>query len=101
VAGEPHEPLDGCFVAGFPTIGIRVLGVFGLQPERAGFTVVEVAGSRPASLARPDGSRLYTPTLPGGAAARLFSVAGGEELLELGWRTRALLVPSGAGRWKA
>jgi hypothetical protein len=60
--------------------------VFGLQPERAGFTVVEVSGSRPVGLARADGSALFSPTLPGGVAARLFSLVGAEELLELGWR---------------
>jgi hypothetical protein len=85
--GTPPEPLDGCFVHAAPHgQSLRVLGVFGLQRERAGFTVVEVAGIRPIALARPDGSALFSPTLPGGVAARLFSLVGGEELLELGWR---------------
>jgi hypothetical protein len=104
VSGVPPEPLDGCFVHALPeATSIRVLGVFGVHRERAGFTVVEVAGTRPVALVRPDGSHLFSPTLPGGAAARLFSLAGGEELLELGWRTRTLLVPSSAegSRWKA
>jgi hypothetical protein len=104
VTGVPPEPLDGCFVHVLPEeTSLRVLGVFGLHRERAGFTVVEVAGIRPVALVRPDGSPLFSPTLPGGAAARLFSLAGGEELLELGWRTRTLLVPSSAevSRWKA
>jgi hypothetical protein len=104
VAGIPPEPLDGCFVhLSRDGRSLRVLGVFGLQPERAGFTVVEVAGSRPVGLTRADGSALFAPTLPGGVAARLFSLVGGEELLELGWRTRGLLVPSSAeeSRWKA
>src|SRR4051812_43978567 len=103
VTGAPPEPLDGCFVHPSPDEGLlRVLGVFGLQPERAGFTVVEVAGSRPAGLLRADGTALFSPTLPGGVAARLFSLSGGEELLELGWRTRGLLVTSSAevGRWR-
>jgi hypothetical protein len=103
VVGAPPEPLDGCFVHPSPDgDSLRVLGVFGLQPERAGFTVVEVAGSRPLGLARADDSELFSPTLPGGVAARLFSLAGAEELLELGWRTRGLLVPSSAeaSRWK-
>ena len=104
VAGAPPEPLDGCFVH-VPTAPavLRVLGVFGLHRERAGFTVVEVSGPRPHALVRADGSRLFSPTLPGGAAARLFSLAGGEELLELGWRTRGVLVPSSAegSRWRA
>jgi hypothetical protein len=104
VPGSPHEPLDGCFVHAAPDgTSLRVLGVFGLHRERPGFTVVEVAGPRSVGLSRPDGSELFSPTLPGGAAARLFSLAGGEELLELGWRTRTLLVPSAAelSRWRA
>ena len=104
VTGNPPEPLDGCFVHASPDeTSLRVLGVFGLHGERAGFTVVEVAGTRPVGLVRPDGSELFSPTLAGGAASRLFSLAGGEELLELGWRTRTLLVPSSAegSRWRA
>jgi hypothetical protein len=101
VADAPPEPMDGCFVHGSQKVGVTVLGVFGLQPERSGFTVVEVAGPRPVALARPDGSRLFSPTLPGGALAGLFSITGAEELLELGWRTRPLLVAPEAGRWKA
>ena len=104
VTGVPPEPLDGCFVHASPEgTSLRVLGVLGLHREREGFTVVEVAGTRPVALVRPDGSELFSPTLPGGAAARLFSLAGGEELLELGWRTRTLLVPSSAevSRWRA
>ena len=104
VTGVPPEPLDGCFVHAWPEgTSLRVLGVFGLHQERAGFTVVEVAGPRPSGLVRLDGSQLFSPTLPGGAAARLFSLVGEEELLELGWRTRTLLVPSSAegSRWRA
>lgn len=104
VSGVPPEPLDGCFVHALAEgRSIRVLGVLGLHRERTGFTVVEVAGPRPIALVRPDGSQLFSPTLPGGAAARLFSLVGEEELLELGWRTRALLVPSSAevSRWRA
>jgi len=104
VSGVPPEPLDGCFVHALAEgTSIRVLGVLGLHRERAGFTVVEVAGPRPSGLVRLDGSQLFSPTLPGGAAARLFSLVGEEELLELGWRTRTLLVPSSAevSRWRA
>jgi hypothetical protein len=91
VAASPPEPLDGCFIYPWPDeTSLRVLGVLGLHAERAGFTVVEVAGPHPFALHRPDGSRLFSPTLPGGAAAGLFSLAGEEELLELGWRTRTL-----------
>jgi hypothetical protein len=104
VTGEAPEPLDGCFVHASPEgTSLSVLGVFGVYHERAGFTVVEVAGTRPIALVRADGSPLFSPTLQGGAAAGLFSLAGGEELLELGWRTRTLLVPSSAevSRWRA
>jgi hypothetical protein len=87
VLGVPHEPLDGCFIYAPPESGeLRVLGVFGLHPDRPGFTVVEAAGPRVPHLARPDGSALFAPLLPGGAAAGLYSLAGGDELLELGFR---------------
>ncbi len=95
VAGAPHEPLDGCFVHASPgSSELRVLGVFGLHPDRPGFTVVEAAGPSTPHLARADGSALFAPLLPGGAAARLHSLAGGEELLELAYR----MVGSTAGR---
>jgi hypothetical protein len=95
VSGAPHEPLDGCFVHGSSgTRELSVLGVFGLHPDRPGFTVVEAAGPPAPHLARADGSALFAPLLPGGAAARLHSLAGGEELLELGYR----MVGSTAGR---
>ncbi len=87
VPGAAHEPLDGCFIhRGTGPGELRVLGVFGLHPDRPGLTVVEAAGPRIPHLARPDGSALYAPLLPGGAAAGLRSLAGGEELLELGYR---------------
>jgi hypothetical protein len=79
-----------------------VLGVFGIHPERQGFSVVEVSGPRSDALAREDGSGLFTPVLPGGAAAGLFSLVGGEELLELGWRSRdlATAVSAEAPQWR-
>jgi hypothetical protein len=104
IPGEPHEPLDGCFVHTLPdAAGLRVLGVFGIHPERQGFSVVEVSGPKPESLAREDGSALFTPVLPGGAAARLFSLVGEEELLELAWRSLVLAnaAPAEAARWRA
>jgi len=67
-----------------------VLGIFGLRPDRAGFSAVEVGGARPGRPARADGSALFAPTLPGGKAAGLHSITGEEELLELGWRTTGL-----------
>ena len=88
--GESHEPLDGCFVHSPAADSLRVLGVFGVRPERLGFSVVEAEGPRAADLRRPDGSMLFSPLLPGGASAGLHSIAGSEELLELGWRTRAM-----------
>ena len=95
VPGHPPEPLDGCFVHQAPDgISLRVLGVFGIHPEREGFSVVEAVGSRPLALVRADGSELFTPTLTGGKTAGLFSLTGEEELLELGWRTRELGSPS-------
>jgi hypothetical protein len=86
VPGEPAEPLDGYFIhaAGEE---LRVLGVFGIRPDRMGFSVVEAVGERPGTLARPDGTPVFAPALPGGAAAGLRSLVGAEELLELGWRT--------------
>jgi hypothetical protein len=97
IPGHPPEPLDGCFV--HPTsdgTGVRVLGVFGLHPERGGFSVVEATGPRPLTLVRADGTELYSPTLTGGRAAGLYSIAGEEELLDLGWRIQEL----GAGSWE-
>ena len=76
---------------------LRVLGVFGLRPERQGFSVVEATGPRPANLRRPDGTALFAPVLPGGSVARLHSLVGAEELLELGWRARQLAAPSTTG----
>jgi hypothetical protein len=90
VEGEPPEPLDGCFVSRVPTADLRVLAIFGLRPDRAGFSAVEVGGPRPGRLARADGSALFAPTLAGGKAAGLHSITGEEELLELGWRTTGL-----------
>lgn len=87
--GAPHEPLDGCFVLDRGTGELSVLGVFGLHPDRMGFTVAEAAGGPAPALAREDGSRLFAPLMSGGAAAGLHSIAGLEELLELGWRGRA------------
>ncbi|MFL5402501.1 MAG: hypothetical protein ACJ8BF_06750 [Gemmatimonadales bacterium] len=91
VPGAAQEPLDGCFIYDSPdSRAIHVLGIFGLHRDRAGFSVVEIAGDRPSALLRADGSNLFSAALPGGAAAGLFSITGEEELLELGWRLRAL-----------
>lgn len=95
VEGGPPEPLDGCFVA--PADGrVSVVAVFGLQPNRPGFTVVDLAGPRAGRLAREDRSRLFSPKLEGGQAAGLFQVIGDLELLELVYRMNDLLGPNGA-----
>jgi hypothetical protein len=102
IENEAPEPLDGIFVSRVPGGHLRVLGIFGLRPERAGFSAVEAAGGRVERLAREDGSPLFHPTLPGAAAAGLRSIVGEGELLELGWRTQSLAadVETGAARWK-
>ena len=57
IPGDPHEPLDGWFQYHEPEAGLlRVLGVFGIHPDRPGFSVVEVSGPRSVGLARSDGS---------------------------------------------
>jgi hypothetical protein len=78
------EPLDGCFVHSTASGALRVLGIFGLRPERLGFSAVEATGPRPEVLERSDGSALFASALGPG---RLHSIASPEELLELGWRT--------------
>jgi len=102
VENEAPEPLDGIFVSRVPGGHLRVLGIFGLRPDRAGFSAVEATGGRVERLAREDGSPVFDPTLPGGAAAGLRSIVGEAELLELGWRTRGLAagVETGEARWK-
>ncbi|NNG16816.1 MAG: hypothetical protein HKM89_10080, partial [Gemmatimonadales bacterium] len=88
---EPHEPLDGWFLSPGPSDdSIRVLGIFGLHPERMGFSVVEVMGARPAGLVRPDGTPPFASVLPAGDDAGLYSLVGTEELLELAWRSHGL-----------
>lgn len=84
-ADGPHEPLDGIFIHSRDG-SIAALGVFGLHADRPGLSVAEVIGPRPAALARTDGSAIFSPVLPGGGAAGLHSITGGEELLELAWR---------------
>ncbi|MEP6574330.1 MAG: hypothetical protein ABJD11_16630 [Gemmatimonadota bacterium] len=94
--GEPHEPLDGLFVRPWPTGGYFILAIFGLHPGREGFSVVDVDGHVPEALERRDGSALYAPVLPGGAAAGLFSIIGEDELLALGERTVPLVTAAAA-----
>ena len=97
IPGHPSEPLDGCFVHSTPDgAALRVLGVFGIHPERVGFSVVEAVGPKPLALVRADGTELFAPALTGGQAAGLFSITGEEELLDLGWRIQEL----GSGSWE-
>ena len=102
IENEAPEPLDGVFVSRDPQALLRVLGIFGLRPDRPGFSAVEALGPRAARLTREDGTALFAPTLPGAAAAGLRSITGEEELLELGWRTQDIAagVGSAEGRWK-
>jgi hypothetical protein len=94
--GAPHEPLDGVFVT---SVGdeFRVLGIFGMHPDRVGFSVAEVSGSRLNQEKRADGSALFAPLLPGGAAANLYSVDGAPELVELGARAADAARKAGSG----
>ena len=88
--GEPHEPLDGLFVRPWPEGGFFVLAVFGLHRGRAGFSVAQAEGYRPDPAERESGEPLFTPVLAGGAAAGLYSIIGGMELVELAARSLPL-----------
>jgi hypothetical protein len=92
---SPPEPLDGMFVseaAGEPR-EIAVLAIFGLRPDRPGFSAVGLegradpddpaAGEIEIAAARDDGSAPFGPKLAGGTAAGLYSVANAGELLLL------------------
>ena len=85
--GQPPEPLDGFFVRPWPGGGYFVLGVFGLNASRDGFSVADVDGHRSQALERADGRSLFAPVLEGGDAAGLRSLVGEEEVLELAART--------------
>ena len=88
--GAPVEPLDGWFA--IPVAGrLDVVAIFGLHPTRGGFTVVTVGGHRPGALIRQDRSPIFSAGFDGAAAAGLWQVAGGEEMLELAYRCHDLL----------
>ena len=82
--GAAHEPLDGVFVAAEPA-RLRVLGVLGFRPERAGFTTIEADAPvpTPPAPARADGSAPFTTVLPAGARVGFFSVISAAELAAL------------------
>lgn len=98
----PAEPLDGMFVSRTPTEGeIAVLAIFGMRPDRPGFSAVGLEGHADpddptareieVAAAREDGSAPFGPKLAGGTAAGLYSVANAGELLLLTGRLLALL----------
>jgi len=100
--GGVPEPLDGVFASETTTPGgIAVLGIFGMRPDRAGFSAVGVEGHADTddpvgteievAAARDDGSAAFGPTLAGGAQAGLYSLANAGELLLLSCRLLATL----------
>jgi hypothetical protein len=101
---SPPEPLDGMFVSEAESAGsgeIAVLAIFGMRPDRPGFSAVGLegradpddptAGEIEIAAARDDGSAPFGPTLAGGTAAGLYSVANAGELLLLTCRLLTLL----------
>ncbi len=106
VWGSPHEasppePLDGLFASEAATGAISVLAIFGMRPDRPGFSAVGIegradtrqAGANEVEIAatRDDGSAAFGPMLTGGTAAGLYSVANAGELLLLTTRLLTLL----------
>ena len=92
--GAAPEPLDGMFVSRGEGPGtIAVLAVFGMRPDRPGFSAVGIEGRADSdeaaaneievAAAREDGSAPFGPMLAGGSAAGLHSVANAGELLLL------------------
>ena len=101
-APSPPEPLDGMFVSEAGGTGeIAVLAIFGMRPDRPGFSAVGLEGRAdpddPTSgeieiaAARDDGSAPFGPKLAGGTEAGLYSVANAGELLLLTCRLLTLL----------
>ena len=92
---EHHEPIDGWFSVPeaegtHASPLLRVVACLGVHPERPGLSVLTAAGPAPDALRRDDGTAPFAPTMEGGAAAGLHSVANGEELLWLAWRASAV-----------
>jgi hypothetical protein len=101
-AGATPEPLDGMFVrAASAEGGFEVLAIFGMRPDRPGFSAVGIEGRAdgddPAldeievAATRDDGTAPFSPALAGGSAAGLYSLANAGELLLLTTRLLALL----------
>lgn len=82
---DHFEPLDGWFDLGTRD-PMRLVACFGVHPTRPGLSVLPIVGTRPTTLVRDDGSTGFAPTMPGGDAAGLFAVTGGEELLLMAGR---------------
>jgi len=107
VWGSPNdssaaEPLDGMFVSATGDPGaIAVLAIFGMRPDRPGFSAVGIEGRADpddptdneieVAAVREDGSAAFGPKLAGGTAAGLYSVANAGELLLLTCRLLTLL----------
>lgn len=82
---DHFEPLDGWFDLGTRD-PMQLVACFGVHSGRPGLSVLSIAGSRPISLVRDDGTAPFAPTMPGGDAAGLHAVTGGEELLLMAGR---------------
>jgi hypothetical protein len=100
----PAEPLDGIFVARMSRPGgLSVLGIYGMRPDRPGFSAMGIEGSADPdegapeeieiSAPRVDGSAPFGPRLAGGSAAGLYSLANPGELLLLACRILAVIPP--------
>ena len=100
--GTPPEPLDGMFVSRGELPGsVAVLAIFGMRPDRPGFSAVGIEGRADGdeagqneievAAAREDGSAPFGPMLAGGSTAGLHSVANAGELLLLACRLLTLL----------
>jgi hypothetical protein len=105
-SGGPVEPLDGMFASqGSGENAIAVLAIFGMRPDRPGFSAVGLdgradradakGGEIEIAASRPDGSPAFAPKLPGGSAAGLYSVANAGEVLLLTGRLLSLLDSGG------
>jgi len=80
---------------------VAVLAIFGMRPDRPGFSAVGIEGRADPddpedneiqiAAVREDGSAAFGPKLAGGTAAGLFSVANAGELLLLTCRLLTLL----------
>src|SRR6266513_4752018 len=100
---RPPEPLDGMFVseAASGDGAIDVLAIFGMRPDRPGFSAVGLegradpddpaAGEIEIAAARDDGGAPFAPKLAGRMGTGLYSVANAGELLLLTCRLLTLL----------